>query len=333
LSGRRIIKNSVTETRSRAWVRWLRRAGIAAVLAVVLFVFGWVPYFFGGLATTRRFQFPDKENAGLTPASFDLPFEDVSLTSADGVELQGWWVPADEPVGTVIMVHGLNRTRVEMVKKTPFVRERGWNALLFDLRHHGESGGEATTFGVREKDDVQAAIDHARRRSPGPTVLWGISLGGASVVMAAAEDPEVAGVICDSSFRNLRDTVAHHIRLFRGWRWWLRAVPAWPVTDEVLFWMGRKGGFDTEAADVLAAASGLDGRPVLFVANSDDRRMPKEIAFELEAAAGPAAEVLIVPGRSHGGAWRDGSAAYETAAAALLEAAKRTGDAARVAAR
>jgi hypothetical protein len=49
--------------------------------------------------------------------------------------------------------------------------------------------------------------------------------------------------------------------------------------------------------------------------------MPKEIAFDLQAAAGPGAEVLIVPGRSHGGAWRDGTAAYEAAVATLLEAA------------
>ena len=328
-----MIENSVTKTSSRAWGRWARRAAIGVAAAVLLFVFGWVPYFFGGLATTRRFQFPDRENGGLTPASFELAFEEVSFRSRDGVALAGWWVPTAEPEGTVVMVHGLNRTRVEMVKKVPFAHERGWNALLLDLRHHGESGGEATTFGVREKEDVRAAADVARERSAGPLVLWGVSLGGAAVVLAAADDPLVAGIICDSSFRNLRDTVAHHIRLFRGWRWWLRVVPAWPVTDEVLFWMGRKGGFDTDAADVLDAAARLGDRPALFVANSEDRRMPKEIAFDLAAAAGPAAEVLIVPGRSHGGAWRDGGAAYETAAAALLEAAERTEDAARVAAR
>jgi hypothetical protein len=51
--------------------------------------------------------------------------------------------------------------------------------------------------------------------------------------------------------------------------------------------------------------------------------MPKEIAFALQAAAGPGAEVLIVPGKSHGGAWRDGTAAYEAAATALLGAAAR----------
>ena len=55
------------------------------------------------------------------------------------------------------------------------------------------------------------------------------------------------------------------------------------------------------------------------MANSDDRRMPKEIAFDLQAAAGPGREVLVVPGKSHGGAWRDGTAAYQAAATALLE--------------
>jgi pimeloyl-ACP methyl ester carboxylesterase len=335
LPERRIIENPVTKTRSSAWGRWARRVALVAAAAVLLFVFGWVPYFIGGVATTRRFEFPDKENAGLTPASFDLASEDVLFHSVDGVELHGWWVPADEPNGTVVMVHGLNRTRIQMVKKVPFVHELGWNALLFDLRHHGASGGEATTYGVREKDDVRAAVELARERSPGPVVVWGVSLGAFSVVMAAAEDLEVAAVICDSGFRNLRDSVAHHIRLFRRWRWWLRAIPTWPLTDEVLFWMERKGGFDPDAADVLSAAARIEGRPALFVSNSDDQRMPKEIAFELQAAAGPAAEVLIVPGQTHGRAWRDGTAAYQAAAASLLEAAQgtRPGEAAQVAVR
>jgi len=328
-----MIEPSVSSKRLGVWFRWGRRAAVAAVLALVLFVFGWVPWFLGGMATTRRFEFPDRENKGLTPASFDLASEDVSFSSADGVLIRGWWVAAPEPVGTVVMVHGLNRSRIEMVRKVPFVRERGWNALLIDLRHHGTSGGEATTFGVWESDDVEAAAAFARDRSPGgPVVLWGISLGGAAVVMAAARDAGVGGVICDSSFRDLRSTVEHHLQLFRGWRWWLRIVPVWPVADEVLFWMGRRGGFDPAEADVRAAAAGIAGRPALFVANSDDQRMPKGIAFELQAAAGPGAEVLIVPGESHGGAWRDGAVAYEAAAASLLEAARTgTGDPRRAA--
>lgn len=302
---------------------WLKRLAAAAVLGFILFAFGWVPYFLAGIATIRRFQFPDKENAGLTPATFQLASEDVNFRAADGVALRGWWVPAPSAKGTVVMVHGLNRSRIEMVRRAPFVHGAGWNALLLDLRHHGASGGETTTFGAKEKEDVEAAVRLARERCPGPVVLWGVSLGGASVVFAAAEDPAVAGVICDSSYRSLEDTVRHHLQLFRGWRWWLRIVPRWPVADLTVFWIGRRGGFDPATVDVLAAAARLAGRPALFVANSEDRRMPKEIAFDLQAAVGPGAEVLIVPGKSHGGAWRDGTAAYEAAAAALLEAAYR----------
>jgi dienelactone hydrolase len=302
---------------------WLKRVALTLGLGFILFAFGWVPWFLAGIATTRRFQFPDKENAGLTPASLQLASEDVAFRSSDGVELKGWWVGASEAKGTVVMVHGLNRSRIEMVRRAPFVHRAGWNALLFDLRHHGESGGQATTFGAKEKEDVKSAVRLARERSPGPVVAWGVSLGAASVVFAAAEDPGVAGVICDSSYRSLDDTVRHHLQLFRGFRWWLRPVPSWPVADLALFWMGARGGFDPAGDDVRAAAARLAGRPALFVANSDDRRMPKEIAFDLQAAAGPRAEVLIVPGKSHGGAWRDGTAAYEAAAAAVLEAAGR----------
>jgi pimeloyl-ACP methyl ester carboxylesterase len=304
------------------WRVWLKRVAIAVVVLFFAFFEGWVPYWLAGIATTRRFQFPDRENAGLTPASFDLAFEEIALRSGDGTEIKGWWVPAAaSPHGSVVMVHGLNRARIEMVKRVPFVHASGWNAILIDLRHHGESGGSATTFGVKEKEDVEAAARFARERSPGPVVLWGVSLGGASVMLAAADDPEVRGVICDSSYRSLADTVRHHLQLFRGFRWWLRPVPTWPTANLALFWMGRRGGFDPAQADVLAAAARLKGRPALFVANSDDRRMPKEIAFDLKAAVGDTASVLIVPGHSHGGAWRDGTAAYEAAAHTLLEAA------------
>ena len=71
---------------------------------------------------------------------------------------------------------------------------------------------------MKEKEDVKAAARFARERSPGPVVEWGVSLGAASAVLAAADDPEVAGVICDSSFRSLDDTVRHHLQLFRGLR-------------------------------------------------------------------------------------------------------------------
>jgi fermentation-respiration switch protein FrsA (DUF1100 family) len=301
-------------------VRWVK-ASLALLLgALAVLIFGVLPYHVAGLATTRRFQFPDRENQGLTPGALGLAFDDVAFPSGDGVPLKGWWVPARGAKGSVVLVHGLNRSRVEMVRKVPFLTHSGWNALLFDLRHHGESGGEVSSFGYHEKQDVKAAVSMARSRGAGPVVLWGVSLGGATSVLASAEDPTIAGVVCDSSYRSLRDTVSHHLTLARRWRWWFKLLPPWPVADEVVFWMGRRGAFPPDAVDVVGAASRLRGRPSLFVCNTGDRRMPREIAYDLKAAAGEPAQVLEVNGESHGGAYRDGTPAYEAAVAVVLEA-------------
>jgi uncharacterized protein len=285
--------------------RVLKTTALALAAVLVAFVFGWVPWFLGGVATTRRYAYNDRENAGLTPASFGLPFDEVAFQARDGVALSGWWVPAPQARGTVVLVHGLNRSRIEMVKKVPFLHDRGWNALLFDLRHHGASGGAVSSFGYFEKEDAHAAVDLARSRSAGPVVLWGVSLGAATATLAAAEDPGVAD----------------HLDLARSWAWWMRAVPSWPVGPEVLFWIGRRGGFDVDAVDIRTAAGRLSGRPCLFVCNSGDVRMPSEIAFELKAAAGDRARVLVVPGHSHGGAYRDATAAYQSAVAQVLDEA------------
>jgi pimeloyl-ACP methyl ester carboxylesterase len=300
--------------------RWLKRLAFLALLAVPTFVFGFLPWWLAGLFTTGRFQMRDGDNAGLTPASFSLAFEEVAFSSRDGVPLKGWWVPAASPRGTLVLVHGLNRSRIEMVKKTPFVNRQGWNALLFDLRRHGESGGERRSLGWGERLDVLGAADFARRRSPGPVALWGISFGGAASTLAAAEDPTIAALVCDSSYRSLRDTARHHVAIARRWRWWMAYVPAGPVAAEAVFWMGRRGGFDPDALDVGRAASALGGRPALFVGASGDERMPPEIARDLAQAAGEKATVLVVTSERHGRAYEDATEAYEKAVSALLDA-------------
>ena len=322
----------MTQRKSRL-VTGLKWTGVGLVVLFVGFVFGWIPWFMVSAFTVRNFQMTDKENEGLTPKTFELAYDDVEFEAKDGVKLSGWWVPAQSARGTVVLVHGLNRSRIEMVRKVPFLHEQGWNALLFDLRFHGKSGGHMRSLGFFEKGDVHAAIDLARQRSPGPVVLWGISVGGATILLTAAEDQQVAGVVCDSSFRSLRDTTSHHLALFRGFRWWLRPVPVWPVSDEILFWFQRRTGVDPDSLDVVKAAAKVRPRPALFVANSGDQRMPQDIAFDLQKAAGENATVLVIPGHSHGGAWREGTAPYEEAVKKLLEAARAEPAPQRMAAR
>lgn len=289
----------------------------------MIFLFGFVPYTLGGIVTRRRFALPDRDNAAYIATSFSVQREDITLTTSDSVSISGWWIPAENPRGTVILIHGLNRSRIEMAKKVEPLHRWGFNCVLIDLRHHGLSGGDRTTFGLTEKLDVRAATDWALSRSPGPIVLWGVSLGGATATLEAADDPRVKGLITDSSFDSLEGTVRHHLRLFRGFRVLgvpaLKLLPQWPLADLVLFWIKQRGGFDPDQVDVLKAASALGARPSLFVANRGDVRIPFAIAEELARRAGPNSHLLITESRSHGGAWRDAREAYEAAVKSLLD--------------
>jgi pimeloyl-ACP methyl ester carboxylesterase len=284
---------------------------------------GFVPYFLVDRVVVRGFTLPDRENTEYVTTSFTVSREDVALTASDGVAISGWWIPAENPRGTLILVHGLNRTRIEMAKKVEPLHQWGFNCLLIDLRHHGASGGHPTTFGLTEKLDVRAAVDFAISRFPGPIVLWGVSLGGATVTLEAAEDMRVMGVITDSSYDTLPNTVRHHLNLARGFRVrgipLFKLVPSWPTADIVLFWMKQKGGFDPQAVDVLAAATKLDGRPSLFVANRGDIRIPFSIGEEMTKRAGVKSHLLLTDSKCHGCAWREDRAPYEAAVKALLD--------------
>lgn len=292
-------------------------------LAGIVFFFGVVPYTLGGIATRRRFSLPDTENSEYVKNSFAIPREDITLTTRDGVSLSGWWIPAANPRGTVILVHGLNRTRIEMVKRVEPLHGWGFNCILIDLRHHGASGGDGTTFGLKEKLDVRAATDFALSKSPGPVVLWGVSMGGATVTLAAADDARVSGLITDSSYDSVPNTVRHHLRLFRSFRLYgvpaLQLVPQWPTSSLVLFWIKQRGDFDPEEVNVLNAADKLKDRPTLFVANRGDVRIPFAIAEEMSKRAGDRSSLLLTSSKSHGGAWRDARQPYEAAVKRLLD--------------
>src|SRR5204863_9628109 len=150
-----------------------------------------------------------------------------------------------------------------------------------------------------------------------------VSLGGATVTLEAADDPRVKGLITDSSYDSLPNTVRHHLSLARGFRLGgipvLKLVPLWPTSAIVLFWMKERGDFEPSDVDVLAAAAKVGDRPSLFVANRGDVRIPFEIAEEMSRLAGARSRVLLTDSKSHGGAWRDAREPYEAAVKKLLD--------------
>jgi pimeloyl-ACP methyl ester carboxylesterase len=293
---------------------------ILGALLAVFFLFV-VPWFFSRIVTSRRFHFPDP-NDGKTPGSYGLHFRWIDLHSSDGILLKGWYIPAaGDARGTIVYCHGLNRTRLEMLPEAVFAHGLGYNSILFDFRHHGQSGGNITTLGYYERLDVEAAVRYAlaepwhpsadgyraEQKAACPIVLWGVSMGAAAALLAAADSPEVTAVVSDSSFLSFSDTVRHHLKLFLH-------LPSFPIAEEVIYWSAWRGKFRASDFDLVKAVERIGTRPILFVALQDDRRMPPSIARTLYAhAASPHRELVILPGKRHGEGFKQATELYQKA--------------------
>jgi fermentation-respiration switch protein FrsA (DUF1100 family) len=299
---------------SRIW-RITRRVLIILGVLVALFFFGFVPWFFTNLLTHGRYHYPDP-NDGKTPASYGLNFRWVEFPSTDGIPLKGWYVPAPSPArGTIIYCHGLNRTRVEMLPMAAFGNSLGYDGLLFDLRHSGQSGGNITTLGYQERYDVLGAVRYAlaEQKAARPVVAWGVSMGAVAALMAAADSREIAGVISDSAFLSFSDTAKHHLKLFLH-------LPAFPIAYEVMYWTAWRGGFRVGDLDLEKAVEHINPRPMLFVGVEGDRRMPPSIAKTLYAhSMGRGSKILILPGHRHGEGFNQAREPYEKAVKEFLE--------------
>jgi fermentation-respiration switch protein FrsA (DUF1100 family) len=310
----------------RIAIKW-----IIGALAVIVagFLFGFIPWFLTNFVVSNNFHFREA-NAGQTPASLGMAFRDVQFESSDHIALKGWYIPVTAAAGgsakgTIIYCHGLHRSRIEMLPMAQFGHSLGYDGLLFDFRNHGQSGGNVTSIGYWERLDVEGAVREAltREEARDPIIVWGVSMGAAAALMAAAEDPQINAVISDSTFLSFDEVIKHHYRLvvhlIRHHWWWFPPLPSFPIADEVIWLSAWRAHFRPSAFNVESAVERIAPRPVLFIAVKNDMRMPPQIARTLYSLdRSPLKAVAVVPGRRHGEGFNESRAPYEAAVAAFL---------------
>ncbi len=280
--------------RRRRWFRvliWL--AG--AMLLVALSVPTAVGVLLASFAGTRPQDRADRAN----PADYGASYRTVLLESEDRVRLSAWLIPAADAAGcSVVLAHGLFRSRREVLKRAAFLARRGCHALTLDLRHHGESGGDRTTLGFFESLDVVAGARFLRREYPDNRLyLLGVSMGGAASARAgAALANDISGVVLDSTFRNVPEVVDRYADLLLG-------LPPFPAGDLTLLGLGLAADFDPREMDVeqLSVRLGQASVPILVIAGDADRRAPLEVQTAVFQANGdPASRMVVVEGATHG---------------------------------
>lgn len=301
----------------RRWLVWLRRLVILVVVLFLALIYVVFPLWASSLVT-RATTRPIDRRLTSTPKDYQATYKDVAFTAADGVRLSGWLLPSRDRQATIIFSHGLFRSRRELLERAIDLWRLGYGVLLYDARNHGDSGEARVTLGYNERLDAEAAVRYLRDEvhTTDKIVLFGISMGAATALLAAAETPEVAAVIADSSYLSFKDTSDHHIRLFMH-------VPAFPLANEIRGLMQWRGGFDGDKLDALDAVRRLGDRPAMFIAAANDRRMPPDIAQKLfEASASGKRKLLVIDGPGsevHGHAYQADPQRYVGEIAAFLK--------------
>ncbi|HYB02256.1 MAG TPA: alpha/beta hydrolase [Ktedonobacteraceae bacterium] len=291
------------------------RRVVAALLALsVLLLVGYTGVSFY-IAT--QLQVGKRPPIYATPASLGLQYKDVTFPSRyDNLQIKGWFIPGILPNGqltsqrTILLVHGIDNNRADpsagLLNLSSDLAHHGFAVLAFDLRGNGESPAAPRSFGLYEQRDVLGAVDFLHSGAlPYPELgrthaiaAWGDSLGGATVIFAAANEPAIKAVVSDSSYADVLPRIERGVPA--------AGVPAMftPGGLVVAQWLYGVDYYNIKPASVIAS---IAPRPILLIHGADDnknhRTTPPADMYLLAAAALGAqnanVQTWMVPGATH----------------------------------
>lgn len=289
--------------------KWLVERKILATLlrAGLLFAVG-LPYVIAVAMIYRPKVIGDNPRK-----QFGLPFETVYFDATDDSRVEGWWVPAGKPRGTaktvgpewgtrtVILCHGLGASKANQLVLARELVAEGYNLLAIDLRAHGGSGGQLTSFGDLERHDVLGAVRWLRTNKPTEARRingLGVSMGAAALIAAAGDDsPEgraidAVAVYCTyDDLGSLADEVAKN---------YFSAGPMdWLVTHLSIPIASAHVGRDLTAFAPAEHAKRLAPRPILVIHGKADPLIGWGRGLDLYRAAWQPKYYLWVDGADH----------------------------------
>lgn len=230
-----------------------------------------------------------------------VPFEQVYITSFDGLKLAGRYYHVNDGAPVHIQFHGYKSWACrDFCGGNKLIRERGFNTLVIDHRAHNKSEGDTISMGINERYDCLSWINYVCERFGNDVkiVLSGVSMGAATVLMAAELDlPEnVIGIMADCPYSSPKDII---IKVCRDMK--LPGGLLYPFAK-----LGAKlyGHFDLEAADAAEAAAHAK-IPILLIHGEDDEFVPCTMSkkiYDSFKAANPESDIIFetFPGADHG---------------------------------
>jgi fermentation-respiration switch protein FrsA (DUF1100 family) len=268
------------------------------IVAALLIITGVATLLYSGLSIyiATQLVYAPQIPITITPATYGLDYRPVSFPSRDDhIMLKGWLIPGILPNGkltvqrTIISVHGARQNRTDTaagaLEFAVQLAHHGFAVLEFDMRGHGESPPAAFSLGYFEQRDVLGAVDFLRsgvlpyHDLSRPRIIggWGVSMGAATLLLAAASEPAIQAVVSDSAYADAMPILEREIP--KGGGLPTLFTPGSLIAARALYGMDF---YAVRPEDVVAR---IAPRPLFFIHGDHDPYTPAVNMNELVAAA------------------------------------------------
>ena len=226
-------------------------------------------------------------------------FERLTLTSHDGLELSGYYLPAAEPTNKlVVLTHGyLGNAKQMGLFGQHYHKDLGYNIFMPDARGHGKSEGNYYGFGWPDRLDLIDWTDLLVEKLGADieVAYHGLSMGAATVLMASGVEKipsQVKAIIADSPYQSVYQLFAYQMnRMFY--------LPAFPLLDSTSMLTKIRAGYSFRQASALNEVEKTDV-PILYIHGENDSFVPAEMAKELYQNTSSDKDILLIPNANHG---------------------------------
>lgn len=225
----------------------------------------------------------------------DRPCEFVSITSHDGLKLSGRYYHVQDGAPLDLCFHGYRSgPMTDFSGGSELSFRMGHNLLLVDQRAHGKSGGRTISFGIQERQDLLKWVDYAVNRfgSDLKILLYGVSMGGATVLMASELDlpGNVKGIVADCPYSSPIEIILHVGKSM--------PIPDWLIRPFAILGAKIFGGFDLTETDAREAVKHTTV-PILIIHGESDSFVPQEMS-DIVQNNPVMVQRFTVPGAEHG---------------------------------
>ncbi|MDD4734243.1 MAG: alpha/beta hydrolase [Bacilli bacterium] len=279
---------------------------IAGLLLLAYLMIG--EYFHNITLNRDRIKLPDieriagfDENNAFMPTEivndwfeYESRYEDVYITSRDGLKLHAYQIENFENSSWVIIAHGYAGNADDMIYNARKFYNMGLNVIVVDLRGHGQSEGNYIGMGWKDRRDIVDWINYILTDNPNDNIiLYGVSLGASAVMMTTGEKlpQNVKLAIEDSGCTSAWELFEYQLKL-------KKSLPPFLVISSAEVVTFIKNGYFLGLASSVKQLSN-NKLPILFIHGDKDEVVPLEMLDKLYNSTTSFKEKLIVEDAGH----------------------------------